>query len=125
MKRLLLQRLGELSLLYGRDRSPEELALLADIWAEALHDERPDDVARALALHLREGDRIPCPADILRLLPRCRAPRRPDDRRIALPETTRAPAESVRQRAAAISQGARSGTAAQRMRDLLAHTLRT
>ena len=123
MKRLLLQRLGDLSLLYGRDRSPEELALLVDIWAEALHSERPDDVARALTLHLREGDRFPCPADILRLLPRCRAPQHPNLHRAALPEYTPAPADDVRQRAAAISQGARTRTAAKRMHALLQRSL--
>ena len=108
-----------MSIVYGRERSPEELTLLADLWEEALDGERIDDVARAFALHLREGDRFPCPADILRLLPRCRAEAAAVRKAIALPEMTFSNPDAVRERALAISQGARSGTAAQRMRDLL------
>lgn len=115
-----MQRLGELSLLYGRDRSPEELALLADLWAEALAGEERDEVARAFALYLREGERFPCPADILRLLPRCRAAART---RTALPEMTFSAPDAVRERARAISRGARSGTAARRMSELLGRVL--
>lgn len=114
-----MQRLGELSLLYGRDRSPEELALLADLWAEALDGEGPDEVARAFALHLREGERFPCPADIVRLLPRCRAEAGAARERTALPEMTFSAPDAVRERARAISRGARSGTAARRMGELL------
>lgn len=123
MKRLLLQRLGELSLLHGRDRSPEELALLVDLWAEALDGEERDEVARAFALYLREGERFPCPADILRLLPRCRAEAGVARERTALPEMTVSAPDAVRERARAISRGARTGTAAQRMGELLGRVL--
>lgn len=123
MKRLLLQRLGELSLLYGRERSPEELALLTDIWAEALDGERPDEVARAFVLHLREGVRFPCPADIVRLLPRCRADVRSAESGTALPEMTFAAPDAVRERALVISRGARTGTAAEHMREVLGRVM--
>lgn len=118
-----MQRLGELSLLHGRDRSPEELALLADLWAEALDGEERDEVARAFALYLREGERFPCPADILRLLPRCRAEARAEREGTALPEMTVSAPDAVRERARVISRGARSGTAARRMSELLGRVL--
>lgn len=118
-----MQRLGELSLLHGRDRSPEELALLADLWAEALDGEGQDEVARAFALYLREGERFPCPADILCLLPRCRAEAGVARERTALPEMTVAAPDAVRERARAISCGARTGTAARRMGELLGRVL--
>ena len=118
-----MQRLGELSLLHGRDRSPEELALLADLWAEALDGEERDEVVRAFALYLREGERFPCPADILRLLPRCRAEERAEREGTALPEMTVSAPDAVRERARVISRGARSGTAARRMSELLGRVL--
>lgn len=74
-------------------------------------------------LYPREGERFPCPADILRLLPRCRAEARAEREDTALPEMTVSAPDAVRERARAISRGARSGTAAQRMSELLGRVL--
>ncbi|WP_427812087.1 hypothetical protein [Desulfovibrio sp. SGI.133] len=46
--------------------------MLADIWAQDLEGQDKDDVGRAFVMHRQESSRFPCPADILRLLPRCR-----------------------------------------------------
>jgi len=48
------------------------MLLLADIWAQDLEGQDKDDVGRAFVMHRQESSRFPCPADILRLLPRCR-----------------------------------------------------
>ena len=65
-------RLVECEAVYRTGRSPEEMLLLADIWAQDLEGQDKDDVGRAFVMHRQESSRFPCPADILRLLPRCR-----------------------------------------------------
>ena len=64
-------RLVECEAVYRTGRSPEEMLLLADIWAQDLEGQDKDDVGRAFVMHRQESSRFPCPADILRL-PRCR-----------------------------------------------------
>ena len=59
-------------MVYKSGRSPEELALLAGIFADDLDGENPEAIDRAFALHRRESSRFPTPAHILALLPRCR-----------------------------------------------------
>lgn len=68
----LIMRLAECEAVYRTGRSQEELALLADIWAQDLEGQGREAVGRAFVLHRQESSRFPCPADILRLLPRCR-----------------------------------------------------
>lgn len=68
----LIMRLAECEAVYRTGRSQEELALLADIWAQDLEGQDREEVGRAFVLHRQESSRFPCPADILRLLPRCR-----------------------------------------------------
>ena len=74
LRRRLLPRLIEAEAVYKSGRSPEELALLAGIFADDLDGENPDAVDRAFLLHSRESSRLPTPAHILGLLPRCRPP---------------------------------------------------
>lgn len=71
----LIMRLAECEAVYRTGRSQEELALLADIWAQDLEGQDREAVGRAFVLHRQESGRFPCPADILRLLPRCAMPR--------------------------------------------------
>lgn len=68
----MLKRLFETGLVFHIDRSPEELELLADLWAEALPQE-PQAINAAFVDWRREGRRFPVPADILDRLPSCRA----------------------------------------------------
>lgn len=70
----LAMRLAEMEAVYRTGRSPEELALLAEIFADDLDGENPEAIERAFALHRRESSRFPTPAHILALLPRCRRP---------------------------------------------------
>lgn len=72
LRRRLLPRLVDAEAVYKSGRSPEELALLARIFADDLHGENPEALDRAFALHRRESTRFPTPAHILALLPRCR-----------------------------------------------------
>lgn len=72
LRRRLLPRLVDAEAVYRSGRSPEEVALLADIFAEDLEGEAPETIDRAFALHRRESTRFPTPAHILALLPRCR-----------------------------------------------------
>ena len=65
----LIMRLAECEAVYRTGRSQEELALLADIWAQDLEGQDREVVGRAFVLHRQESGRFPCPADILRLLP--------------------------------------------------------
>ena len=68
----MLKRLFETGLVFHIDRSPEELELLADLWAEALPRE-PQAINAAFVAWRREGRRFPVPADIFDRLPACRA----------------------------------------------------
>ncbi|WP_299396081.1 hypothetical protein [uncultured Desulfovibrio sp.] len=68
----MLKRLFETGLVFHIDRSPEELELLADLWAEALPRE-PQTINAAFVAWRREGRRFPVPADIIDRLPACRA----------------------------------------------------
>lgn len=68
----MLKRLFETGLVFHIDRSPEELELLADLWAEALPQE-PQAINAAFVDWRREGRRFPVPADIIDRLPSCRA----------------------------------------------------
>ena len=83
----LIMRLAECEAVYRTGRSQEELALLADIWAQDLEGQDREAVGRAFVLHRQESGRFPCPADILRLLPRCRHAERRQDA-AALPVET-------------------------------------
>lgn len=83
----LIMRLAECEAVYRTGRSQEELALLADIWAQDLEGQDREEVGRAFVLHRQESSRFPCPADILRLLPRCRRAERRQDA-AALPVET-------------------------------------
>lgn len=68
----MLKRLFETGLVFHIDRSPEELELLADLWAEVLPQE-PQTINAAFVVWRREGRRFPVPADIIDRLPSCRA----------------------------------------------------
>ncbi len=72
LQQRLLPRLIEAEAVYKSGRSPEELALLAGIFADDLDGENPEAIDRAFAVHRRESSRFPTPAHILALLPRCR-----------------------------------------------------
>lgn len=72
LRRCLLPRLVDAEAVYRSGRSPEEIALLAAIFADDLAGEDPDAVDRAFAMHRKESPRFPTPAHILALLPRCR-----------------------------------------------------
>ncbi|WP_165178153.1 hypothetical protein [Desulfovibrio sp. ZJ369] len=74
LQQRLLPRLIEAEAVHKSGRSPEELALLAEIFADDLDGENPEAIERAFALHRRESSRFPTPAHILALLPRCRQP---------------------------------------------------
>lgn len=72
LQQRLLPRLIEAEAVYKSGRSPEELALLAGIFADDLDGENPEAIDRVFAVHRRESSRFPTPAHILALLPRCR-----------------------------------------------------
>lgn len=76
LRNRLLARLADAETVYRTGRSPEELALLADIFADDLAGEDAGDIDRAFLAHRRSSTRYPTPAHILALLPQCRAPRR-------------------------------------------------
>lgn len=78
----LIMRLAECEAVYRTGRSQEELALLADIWAQDLEGQDREAVGRAFVLHRQESGRFPCPADILRLLPVAVMPRDGKTRRL-------------------------------------------
>ena len=59
LQQRLLPRLIEAEAVYKSGRSPEELVLLAGIFADDLDGENPDAVDRAFALHRRESARSP------------------------------------------------------------------
>lgn len=72
LQQRLLPRLIEAEAVYKSGRSPEELTLLAGIFADDLDGAHPEAIDRAFALHRRESSRFPTPAHILAMLPRCR-----------------------------------------------------
>lgn len=85
LRNRLLARLADAETVYRTGRSPEELALLADIFAEDLAGEDAETIDRAFLAHRRSCIRFPTVAHIVALLPQCRAPRRD---RAALPMQT-------------------------------------
>ncbi|MBQ9407445.1 MAG: hypothetical protein IJU37_12005 [Desulfovibrio sp.] len=64
----LARRLAEMEIVYRTGRTPEEIAVLADIWAEDLADENPEDVDRAMQRHRLQSRFYPTPADIVGIL---------------------------------------------------------
>lgn len=75
LRNRLLARLADAETVYRTGRSPEELALLADIFADDLAGEDAGDIDRAFLAHRRSSTRFPTPAHILALMPQCRSPR--------------------------------------------------
>lgn len=75
LRNRLLARLADAETVYRTGRSPEELALLADIFADDLAGEDAGDIDRAFLAHRRGSTRFPTPAHILALMPQCRSPR--------------------------------------------------
>lgn len=61
-------RLTEMEFVYRTGRTAEEIATLADIWADDLGDEHMADVERAMQQHRRQCRFFPTPADIVDLL---------------------------------------------------------
>ena len=59
-------------LIYQTSHTREEIALLSELFAEALADEKDlPAIWRAFALHRKRSKRFPTPAHILELLPEC------------------------------------------------------
>lgn len=75
LRRRLLVRLIDAEMVYRTGRSQEELALLADIFADDLAGEDAETIDRAFTAHRRSSTRFPCPAHILAIIPQCRAQR--------------------------------------------------
>lgn len=75
LRRRLLVCLIDAEMVYRTGRSQEELALLADIFAEDLAGEDAEDIDRAFTAHRRGNTRFPTPAHILAIIPQCRAQR--------------------------------------------------
>ncbi|WP_165078873.1 MULTISPECIES: hypothetical protein [unclassified Desulfovibrio] len=75
LRRRLLVRLIDAEMVYRTGRSQEELALLADIFADDLAGEDAETIDRAFAAHRRGSTRFPTPAHILAIIPQCRAQR--------------------------------------------------
>lgn len=73
-----------MALVYQTGQSPEEISLLAEIFAEDLADEYWESIRRAFVLHRRRSTRFPTPAHIIAILPECRV--LPD--RTAIPQQT-------------------------------------
>lgn len=68
----LLEELAQAALLYQTSHTREEIALLSELFAEALADEKDlPAIWRAFALHRKQSKRFPTPAHILELLPEC------------------------------------------------------
>lgn len=61
-----------MALVYRTGQTPEELTVLADVFAEALEKEDPGTIKRAFALHIKNCKYFPTPAHIGELLPECR-----------------------------------------------------
>ena len=75
LRRRLLVRLIDAEMVYRTGRSQEELALLADIFADDLAGEDAETIDRAFSLPRRGSTRFPTPAHILAIIPQCRAQR--------------------------------------------------
>lgn len=75
LRRRLLVCLIDAEMVYRTGRSQEELALLADIFADDLAGEDAETIDRAFASHRRSSTRFPTPAHILAIIPQCRAQR--------------------------------------------------
>lgn len=84
----LLNELSKCEIAYQGGHSPEELAVLMELFAEAMPNENPQSIRRAFAMHRKLSTRFPTPAHIIALLPDCRV--MPD--RCAIPEKTSVPA---------------------------------
>ena len=66
------KKLAELELVYRTGRTPEELALLADIWATDFAGEDQATLERAIDMHRGTARYWPTLAEIRDLLPQCR-----------------------------------------------------
>lgn len=84
--RTLLPLLAMAEVLFKSGRSPEELELAAELYAEALAGEKLEEVKAAFALYARRRRFYPTPAEIIALLPECRQGYRPPE-----PEGRRTP----------------------------------
>lgn len=82
MQQRLRAELAQASFVYQTMHTPEEIELLADVFAEALPGEDTQAVERAFRLHYQRSKRFPTPCHIIELLPECRI--RPAA--VALPE---------------------------------------
>lgn len=68
----LLDKLATLAIVYQSNQSPEEIALLAEVFAEILAGEDTATLDKAFMLYLQNNKRFPTPAHIFELLPECR-----------------------------------------------------
>ena len=73
MKTMIADSLLRMTLLFDKPLLANELDILADMFLEALRDESPRAVRAAFSAWIREGRRMPFPADIIDRLPACRA----------------------------------------------------
>lgn len=73
-----------MAVVYQTGQAPEEISLLAEIFAEDLMDENWESIRRAFTMHRRRSTRFPTPAHIIALLPECRV--LPE--RVAIPQET-------------------------------------
>jgi len=64
-RQMVLKELATLSILHGASKSPEELAVLADIWAEDLGHLSGGDFINAVKVARKRSRFFPVPADIL------------------------------------------------------------
>lgn len=58
--------------MYQSGQSPEEITLLAEVFAETLAEEELATLDKAFMLYMRNNKRFPTPAHIFELLPECR-----------------------------------------------------
>ena len=72
LEREILPLLVTCALVYQTNQTPEELSILADIFAEDLEKENLESITNAFALHRRRSTRFPTPAHIIAILPECR-----------------------------------------------------
>lgn len=71
--RQILPMLAEAALVYQTTQTPEELAALAEIYAEDLEGESLEAINAAFSLHRKRSTRFPTPAHIMAILPECRS----------------------------------------------------